>query len=297
VRLVVGDCNGAVADYNAALRLDPQDALAYYHRGVAYHCQGDLQLAIADFTQAIQLNSRFALAYRARGNTYFNQGAFRQAIDNYTQAISIFPGDFESYTFRGLGYSTLGEADQAKADYDEAIRLNQDYAYAYFLRGMWYAAQNMEAKSIADLDRATDLGLDPDRRGDVQETFTRLSDTHFYQGEHYGLTNDFDRAIDEFNQAASSIHKMHGFIEIEQSLIFTRKITPAGWKMLNRHCVESGICRALFRSRLCTLFLGQPQQALADLDHAIALTRAMNSYNIGVGLPKPEGISQCGRGS
>jgi tetratricopeptide (TPR) repeat protein len=190
-----------VADFSAALTR-PHDALAYYHRGVAYHCQGDLP------TRHRRLHTSDPIGYplcpglsRAR-QFYFNQGAFRRATDDYTQAISIFPGDFESYTFRGLGYSTLGDADQAKADYDEAIRLNQDYAYAYFLRGMWYAAQNMEAKSIADLDRATDLGLDPDRRGDVQATFMRMSDTHFYQGEHYGLANDFDRAIDEFNQAA-----------------------------------------------------------------------------------------------
>ncbi|NET62375.1 MAG: tetratricopeptide repeat protein, partial [Symploca sp. SIO2E6] len=41
-----------MADFNQALKIYPEDALAYNNRGVAYSDKGELDQAIADFNQA-----------------------------------------------------------------------------------------------------------------------------------------------------------------------------------------------------------------------------------------------------
>ena len=51
----LGDYQGAIADYNQAIKIKPDYADAYYNRGIAKYNLGDYQGAIADYNQAAQL--------------------------------------------------------------------------------------------------------------------------------------------------------------------------------------------------------------------------------------------------
>ncbi|WP_082801150.1 tetratricopeptide repeat protein [Cylindrospermopsis raciborskii] len=46
---------GAIDDYTQAIKLNPNDALAYYNRGIARSNLGDNQGAIADLQKAADL--------------------------------------------------------------------------------------------------------------------------------------------------------------------------------------------------------------------------------------------------
>jgi tetratricopeptide (TPR) repeat protein len=55
-----GQIQPAIKNLNTAIRLDPKDADAYFHRGLAYaesSLKNKKALAIADFKKAIKLNS------------------------------------------------------------------------------------------------------------------------------------------------------------------------------------------------------------------------------------------------
>src|SRR6516164_5453076 len=62
-----GDLDGAIADCNRAIELDPKDPMARKYRGVAKKEKGDLDGAIADYNRAIELGPKFAAAYFHRG--------------------------------------------------------------------------------------------------------------------------------------------------------------------------------------------------------------------------------------
>jgi Flp pilus assembly protein TadD len=49
---VKGDQDKAIADYNEAIRLKPENARAYFNRGIAYQAKGDLDKAEQDFAKA-----------------------------------------------------------------------------------------------------------------------------------------------------------------------------------------------------------------------------------------------------
>jgi Flp pilus assembly protein TadD len=69
--------------------LDPQDAAAYYNRGLAYHEKGDLDRAIADFDQALALDPQAAEAYNNRGTAYYDKGDLDHAGAALRPASSI----------------------------------------------------------------------------------------------------------------------------------------------------------------------------------------------------------------
>ena len=51
----LGQYERAIIDYSEAIRLNPQDSIAYYNRGLAYHHLEQDEQAIKDFDEAIRL--------------------------------------------------------------------------------------------------------------------------------------------------------------------------------------------------------------------------------------------------
>ena len=69
-----------MANYDKAIELNPNDAGAYYNRGVAYYKQGKYQQALADYDKALELNPQGATIYNDRGVIYYIQGRYQKAI-------------------------------------------------------------------------------------------------------------------------------------------------------------------------------------------------------------------------
>ncbi|MFB2737952.1 tetratricopeptide repeat protein [Umezakia ovalisporum] len=175
-------------DYTQAFGINPNDAGAYYNRGIFYYSQGEWDLALADFTQAIKLNPNYAGAYYNRGIVYYSQGEWDLALADYTQAIKLNPNYALAYYNRGVVYGNQEEWDLALADYTQAIKLNPNYAGAYYNRGIVYYIQEEWDLALADFTQA--IKLNPNYAG-----------AYYNRGVVYGKLGDINKAREDFQRA------------------------------------------------------------------------------------------------
>ncbi len=86
-----GDIPGAIADYTAAIRLNPNYAKAYNKRGII---QGrnlqDYPAAKADFDRAIEINPNY-------GDAYYNRAKVRYFLEDKPGAIADYQKAAELY--------------------------------------------------------------------------------------------------------------------------------------------------------------------------------------------------------
>jgi tetratricopeptide (TPR) repeat protein len=169
-----GDYARAIADFNQALQLKPDYAEAYNNRGIAYAGKGDYDRAIADFNQAIQLKPDLVLASYNRGLAYYSKGDYARAIADYDQALQLKPDYAEAYGNRGLAYYSKGDYARAMADYDQALQLKPDYADAYKNRGLAYYSKGDTDRAIADFRRYLELRPNAGDHKAVEELIQRL---------------------------------------------------------------------------------------------------------------------------
>lgn len=78
-------------DYDKAIKLNPNNAQAYYMRGYRKYQRGDDEGALADFDKAISLNPNYAMAYYNRGIVKYRLERYSSAIDDWQKAIKLQP--------------------------------------------------------------------------------------------------------------------------------------------------------------------------------------------------------------
>src|SRR5215472_517016 len=103
-------------------------AIAYRNRGSAWRDKGNPDRAIADYDAAIRLDANNALPYNGRGNAWYDKGDLDRAIADYDVAIRFDPTGAAAHNGRGIAWHDKGDPGRAIADLDEAIRLDPTFA-------------------------------------------------------------------------------------------------------------------------------------------------------------------------
>lgn len=83
----------AMGEFEQALRINPDRADAWFHRGMTWGLMGDHSRAIADFNRAIAIAPEYAEAYNCRGYAHFCLGEYRRAVEDLERADRLNPGD------------------------------------------------------------------------------------------------------------------------------------------------------------------------------------------------------------
>ena len=169
----------AVANYDAAINLEPDNAYNYYLRGLAKNHMDEYVEAIEDFNISISLNPSNAYSYYWRGRTNMALDQYEKAIIDFNNAISILDDISHFYYWRGLVYYRLEQYEKAIEDFDRSVNLEPTNAYSYYWRG--WAKKKLERSSRAkqDFEMGLMLAQQDDQQGlinSIEEVLSELDD-------------------------------------------------------------------------------------------------------------------------
>jgi hypothetical protein len=86
-----GRLRAAIAQYEKAVRIEPELAVVWNNLGVAYTASGKFAEGEHAYRKAIKVNPAYALAYYNIGANYDQRDNYDAAIDYYQRAIEIDP--------------------------------------------------------------------------------------------------------------------------------------------------------------------------------------------------------------
>jgi Tfp pilus assembly protein PilF len=118
-----GKPKDALAAFDRALEIDPNNAQALYGRGMLYQAQKQHQSAIEDFSAANGLKPQQAEPLLGRATSYLAVDRFKEAASDLDEAVQADPQNAQIWTERGLAYERLGDRSKAAESYARAISL------------------------------------------------------------------------------------------------------------------------------------------------------------------------------
>jgi lipoprotein NlpI len=237
-----GDLERAIADYDAAIRINPKFGDALFNRGHAFGAKGDPDRAIADYDAALRLNPKDATAHAARAVELTVKGDYANALTGFDVAIGLDPKSGTALLGRGRARFYTGDYQRAAADLERSFNIQPNlytamWVYLARKRGNAADAEEMldnETRGHRDggwpspivvlfLGR-TDVGSvnagATDR--DAKRQLEQRCEASFYLGHWHLLRGEKERALALFKDAQTGCPR--DFLEHEGAVAELRRL-------------------------------------------------------------------------
>jgi len=103
----------AISDFTTSIKYNYNLAYSYNNRGYAYadkyYEKHDYNKALADYNEAIKIDPDNFTFIANRAKLFYDMENYKSAVDEYTKAINLKPDNGFLYCMRGLSYSSLGK--------------------------------------------------------------------------------------------------------------------------------------------------------------------------------------------
>jgi tetratricopeptide (TPR) repeat protein len=186
----LGDYPRAIADYDAAIVLAPDDAVLHLNRGVAKVHAGRPADAIADYATAIRLKPDWHLPYFDRAVALSDLGQHAAALADYDRAIERKPDDAWIYVGQGDVLAASGDPARALAAYGKALALRADLDDPRAKRARMLLRLDRPAEALPELDRVLA------RNQGKPELWRTRATAKFELTDFAGAMADLRRALD-----------------------------------------------------------------------------------------------------
>lgn len=122
--LELGQRDKAITDFENAIAIEPDDAVAHYQLGHLRLAMGENKKAVEQLTSCLKVEPQHSGAILDRATAYGNLGEYAAAQKDLDRALSVEKSAdlFLSRAFARLG---MGDSSGAVADVQESIALNQ----------------------------------------------------------------------------------------------------------------------------------------------------------------------------
>lgn len=109
--------------YSAVIKSLQKNALPYLARGNAYMAAGNPKQALADYERALKFQPDRTDVFSLMGEALFDLGDYKKAVECFDRSLAIRSTDADALSARGIAKLALGDLDKANADWRMQLRL------------------------------------------------------------------------------------------------------------------------------------------------------------------------------
>ncbi len=259
IQASMGKNDLALASYDRALSVRPDDAEALYNRGNALKKLNRNEEALASYDRVLSVRPAHAEALTNRGLALQEMKRYDEALASYDRALTVRPDYAEALFNRGNALTELKRCEEALASYDRALSSRPNDAKALYNRGNILQELRRYEEALASYDRA--LSLRPgyaealNNRGLALQKLTRCDEALASYDRALSVRPDYAEAL--YNRGIA-LHEMKRLDEALAS--YDRALS-----------VRPNYPEALYNRGNALMELNRPDEALASYDRAVSL--------------------------
>ncbi|MBW2051440.1 MAG: tetratricopeptide repeat protein [Deltaproteobacteria bacterium] len=142
-----GDLEEAIAEYEKALKLNPNDLNVLNSLGVCYGHQHNLDRALECFQRVLKLEPQNLMAHFNQGFALSMAGRKEEALESFRRAVEIDEQNFDALFQLGMIALGLERVDEAVESFERAERIKDSspVVYKYLGKSLLQTGRNDEA--------------------------------------------------------------------------------------------------------------------------------------------------------
>ena len=259
VYAIMNDHQKALAEYETAAGLDPEDEAPYVNRGISHTFGREYRRAISDYDGALQRSSRVAGAFLGRGVSWAALGEHKRALEDFSRAIAITPSDL-AYFDRGLSRAALGNHREAIEDFSRALDMRPVDPLILVNRGRSRSILKDQTAAIADFTVA--LERDP-----------TMAVAYYERGIARTILGRHQQAIDDFS-AAISINPRYGDAYKGRGIsqMLRREYPQALGDFEHAIAIDPKDAEAYYQHGITLRLRGEPRKAIPDMEKVLEVS-------------------------
>ncbi|HEY73378.1 MAG TPA: tetratricopeptide repeat protein [Thermoflexia bacterium] len=168
----------AVRRANRAVEIAPENARAWAVLGMAYDWNGDVPEAIDACKRAIELDPTYAEAYAYLAEAYADAVRWAEATDAGQTALQLDDRSVDAHRNYGYVLEKQGNYWGAAEEYEQALNIHPNLAYIHIAAGRNYQVLGDLGAAESSYQRA--IEIDPDN----VEAYYRLGRAYYEAGEY-----------------------------------------------------------------------------------------------------------------
>ncbi|HUB03362.1 MAG TPA: protein kinase [Terriglobales bacterium] len=267
----VGDELGAIPDYQRAIEIDPNFAMAYARLGTVYSNLGQSQLSEQNRRKAFELRDRTS----EREKLYITSHYYADSgqLDKGITALELFKQTYphDPIPFNNLAniYNMLGQFDNALMNARRAVELDPDMVSGYENVGEAYAGLNRVDEARAILKTAFDRKIAP------HSLRTQLAGLDWSEGKDAEMEKELQSAAGTQEGEIAVLGFRTVLASARGQLRQSRELGQRLADALDRLHLQ-GRANIDYQLAAAEALAGNRAQALNDANEALRLSQAFN---------------------
>ncbi len=147
----------AVATYDRAIALQPDDAWAWARKGRTLRLLGRLPGALEAYDQALRLHPSYAWAWKGKGIVLEKLGRYEEALDCHRAAAQIDPDDVWNWYNQAESLQALGRTDEALQALERGLSIDPRHANSWGRLGQLQRTLGHHQAAVEAYRKATEI--------------------------------------------------------------------------------------------------------------------------------------------